>query len=58
MDAINRAAPGKATLTDRPWEQLAREIGQMLKNSPTPIVVAAIGAGDIGKIGAFIEEQK
>ena len=58
VDAINRAATGKATLTDRPWEQLAREIGQMLKNSPTPIVVAAIGAGDIGKIGAFIEEQK
>ena len=55
VDAINQTSPGKARLSDAPWEQLAREIGQMLQNSPTPLVIAVIGAGDIGKISTFFE---
>ena len=58
VDAINRIAPGQAELTTTDWEPLAYEIGQMLQHSPTPLVVAAIGAGDIGNIGAWFEKHK
>ena len=58
VDAINRIAPSKAELTTTDWEPLACEIGQMLQHPPTPLVVAVIGAGDIGNIGAWFEKHK
>ena len=58
VDAINRIAPGKAELTTTDWEPLACEIRQTLQNSTTPLVVAAIGAGDIGNLGAWFAKHQ